>query len=135
MEQLQSVHLNKKNQLNKNEEEFCVSSTFKSLQNIIANGLRQQFKAEKERQMYNIALVSPTFMHRNFFRFFIYHIITYMILGPFSGLVLICFEPMTALKSMAFLPQGKLYIDMFFGLQIMVWMGFVGSVGVAIYDR
>ena len=134
MEQLQSVHLNKKNQLNKNEEKLCVGSTFKSLQNIIAKGLRQQFQAEKERQMYNIALVSPTFMYRNFFRFFIYHIITLMILGPFSGLVLICFEPMTALKSMAFLPQGNVF-DVIFGLQCMTWFGFVGSVGVAIYDR
>ena len=58
-----------------------------------------------------------------------------MILGPFSGLVLICFEPMTALKSMAFLPQGTLTMSVIFGFQCMTWFGFVGSVGVAIYDR
>ena len=75
--------------------------------------------------MTQIIEATPTFRPVQFFKTFIYHIVFYM-LGPFSALIISCFETWVYIRNIAFIPSFQSSpLNFFFIIQLFqssIWI-------------
>ena len=76
------------------------------MRKVIAKALEEKFQEEKKKELLDLATYSPIFEVSHFVKALIYHILFFMMLGPFSAIVICCFESGNYIKNMGFLP-GK----------------------------
>ena len=102
---------------------------------LLAQALKLKYEAEKKSELDALAAVIPIIVPSQFFKAFFYHILFYALMGPMSFGILICFENVTYIRNMGFLPGKDPDTMMYFMQQTMIWMLFMGSAFIAIKDR
>ena len=76
--------------------------------------------------------VYPSFHVSQFMKSFFYNILFMMFLGPFSIVILLCFENTTCLKNSSFIPM-KITMR-FYVMQTVIYLFFVTLVAIAVHD-
>ena len=113
-----------------NAEQLAVDYKQKAQDEILIDRSR----GYKEKQLEIIDNGISQFHSNQFLRMFIYHVLFYMVLGPFLPLILICFERTVFIKNMDFVPSSSpFYLN-----QAIVWLFWVVGVFIAVknhYDR
>ena len=76
----------------------------KVIRDALEKAIRKQFKKKKARQMTEYIDATPVFELKQFVKVFIYHLL-WMALGPFSAIIIRCFEPTIYIKNLGFIPS------------------------------
>ena len=97
--------------------------------------LNEKFENEKKKELIDLATYSPIFEISHFFKALIYHILFFMVLGPFCVPPLLCFESCNYLINMGFLPGKDFSSRMYFTMQIMLWMLYVACFIFLVINR
>ena len=67
---------------------------------------------------------TPVFELKQFVKVFIYHIL-WQVLGPFSAIIIRCFEPTVYIKNLGFIPSCSRAVRSFFLTQLILWIPMV----------
>ena len=104
----------------------------KVFRDALEKAIRQQFKKRKTKQMTEYIDATPVFEPKQFVKVFIYHLL-WIALGPFSAIIIRCFEPTVYIKNLGFLPScGD--IRAFFIIQMTLWIPMVVAVGIYVME-
>ena len=92
-------------------------NSFDELREVIARALNEKFEDEKKKELIDLATYSPIFVVSHFMKAFIYHVLYFMVLGPLTAVILLCFESCNYIVNMGFLPGRDLSSRSYFLIQ------------------
>ena len=110
-------------------------SSFEELRQVIARALNEKFEDEKKKELIDLATYSPIFVVSHFVKAFIYHLLYFMVLGPMTVPILLCFESCNYIVNMGFLPGKDFSSRMYFLIQNMTWMLYIACVVFLVLNR
>jgi hypothetical protein len=99
----------------------------------LANAIRRRLAELKVASMGDLSDATPFFDFRLFVVVFTYHFLSFMVLGPMAGIVVMVFSGYYYARNTAFLPGGALM--MYWMAQTMTWMMVVIPVGMVVYSK